>query len=85
MAQLLRFAGRARQDADYVPGLSQPNQPLPNHAGGAGKKYSHTIIVGILDQLNPVSCCDIQYEYLGPHLSGTTSSSCSVAKEIAIG
>jgi hypothetical protein len=31
-----------------VPGLNQPgNQPLPNHAGGAGKKYSHTIIVGL--------------------------------------
>jgi hypothetical protein len=32
-----------------VPGLHQPgNQPLPNHAGGAGKKYSHPIIVGHL-------------------------------------
>jgi hypothetical protein len=42
------FAGRARQAADYLPGLNQPgNQPLPNHAGGAGKKYSHTIIVGL--------------------------------------
>jgi hypothetical protein len=31
-----------------VPGLNQPrNQSLPNHARGAGKKYSHTIIVGI--------------------------------------
>jgi hypothetical protein len=29
----------------YVPGLNQPgNEPLPNHPGGAGKKYSHTII-----------------------------------------
>jgi hypothetical protein len=38
----LRFAGRARQPADYVSGLNQPgNQPLPDHAGGAGKKYSH--------------------------------------------
>jgi hypothetical protein len=48
MAQELRFAGRARQAADYVPGLNQQgNQPLPNHAGGAGKKYSHAIIVGL--------------------------------------
>ena len=46
-AQQLRFAGRARQAGDYVPGLNQPgNQPLPNHAGGAGKKYPHTIILG---------------------------------------
>jgi hypothetical protein len=31
-----------------VPGPNQPgNEPLPNHAGGAGKKYPHTIILGL--------------------------------------
>jgi hypothetical protein len=31
-----------------VPGLNQPgNEALPNHTGGAGKKYPHTIIVGL--------------------------------------
>jgi hypothetical protein len=45
------FTRRTRQAADYVPGLNQPgNQPLPKHAGGAGKKYSHTIIVGPASQ-----------------------------------
>ena len=44
--RLAALAGRARHAADYVPGVNQPgNQPLPNHAPGAGKKYSHTIIL----------------------------------------
>jgi hypothetical protein len=31
-----------------VSGLNQPgSQPLSYHAGGAGKKYSHSIIVGL--------------------------------------
>jgi len=35
-------------DLESVPGLNQPrNKTLPNHARGAGKKYSHTIIVGL--------------------------------------
>jgi hypothetical protein len=39
---------------DYVAGLNQPgNQPLPNHARGAGKKYSHTIIVGLASSMAP--------------------------------
>ena len=34
-----------------MPGLNQPgNQPLPKHAGGAGQKDSHAIIVGLAER-----------------------------------